>query len=508
MTAEDLSQATRSRAFLQHDEPMQRPAYSLPQPKVRQTQINVALQLLQNGDQVILLSGAEGMDKAGFLQSLAQQQPDSLQVHIATAAPGMDAAALLAGFAEGLPASADAYEILNAASRSGGRPTLLVDDDAALLPHETLADLLALWLRAHAEALPFSLLLSGKPGFERRLEQLGALQPSQLHRINLQAFTADQTLEYIELRLTGAETLLDANRLRAIHKRARGVPAAIDHELDKLLNGSGGGRKMRSSQSLLRLVAERRSSLLVVAALLALAIVLLVALRYAEQQETPPPASRVEQLDPVPDLFAQPLEQQPFDEPLPHESMLADESTSATPLELPEQPEPMHPEELLATPDVEEPAAAASQEAPVEEAMPIERLATPQPAPADPEPAEPKAETPPAGDAAPGHTDAVASTALRGNAWLHQQNPSRFTIQLIAASDAAALANFIRHQKLEDRAALLTVERNQSDWHVVVVGDYPNRAAGRAALRELPQVLRKDGAWIRSFGELQQSARD
>lgn len=491
MTANNSSASPRSATMPRSHEPM--PALDGPLPKVRQIQRNIALQLLQISDQVLLICGVPGIGKSVFLYSLAQQPPETLLVHRATANEAMDATSLLAGFGASSQGSAEPLEALYAAARLGARPALLIDD-AALLPDGTLAELLTLWQQAQAEGVPFSLVLAAGSDFEQRLDQLGVLQPNQLYAMELQPLSADQTLEYLSLRLAGGESLLEESKLRAIHVRSRGVPARIEQELDKLLGGSGGkGRSKR-----LQLPGGgRRISLIVIVAVSALALALLVALRYAERQATRPPALIAQQAD------TRPVARAPRSVPQPPERTDA-AATARVPPEanLPVQPVVPAPvaEEAAPVPD-----STATQEEPpraAEEAEPVERV---EPVPVEPEEAAANVAPPAPRETQPA---AVAATPLRGNAWLRSRNPARFTIQLIAASDPAALEGFVRQHQLEAQAALLTVQRNQRDWHVVVLGDYPNRAAGRAALQRLPQNLREDGAWIRSFGELQQLAGD
>lgn len=499
MTAKDSSSLPRGDMIAQQAQTIQVQESTPHLPRVRQTQLNIALHLLQTGDQIILVQGAAGMGKTSFLRALAQLQPDLLLIHRVSASATQDLTVLLTGFGAGPQAPVTPLEALRAVNRLGARPALLIDD-ADQLPDKALASVLALWRQAQAEEIPFSLALSAPPAAEQRLEQLGALQPNQLHSINLQRLTVDQTLDYLQQRLVGTTIQLPLNKLRAIHHRARGIPATIEQELEQLLGSRNSGQP-QPAKVRLPAAGQRSTLLLVVIALMALVIGLLAALRYAEQPaEIPAPLAQPLQRDsePLP-LISNVEPQQPAAIAPP-----ADPPPALAPLEALSEPEPAEPEVLLIPSEPELSPLAVDAQPP----------ATAEPVAAEVE-AEPLVAAPEATESIPSEADAAApvvlpspAVPLKDNAWLRSRNPARFTIQLIAANDATALADFIRQRQLEEQAALLTVERNRRDWHVVVLGDYPSRAAGRAALQRLPQALREDGAWIRSFGELQQQARD
>src|SRR5690606_9066162 len=70
------------------------PGRDLPLPKVRQIQRNIALQLLQVGEQVVLVSGMAGIGKTALLQSLAWHS-NGLRMRRVAASAGLDAGVLL-----------------------------------------------------------------------------------------------------------------------------------------------------------------------------------------------------------------------------------------------------------------------------------------------------------------------------------------------------------------------------------------------------------------------------
>lgn len=441
----------------------------------RQTQLDIALHILQASDRVLVVRAATGMGKSTFLRALQQRQPDGLQIALATAQPQTDLQELLTALAPTADIDTPPLEILRDVARAGLRPVLLVDD-LDRLNRATLAELLALWVEARSEGLKFGLALAGSMAFDASIAT--TLEPSQLHLITLQPFSEQQSIDYLTQRLDAAGILtmglLTPAEMRAIHNQAQGIPARLDQEAQRLLN-TRLGTATKSSPAGSR-SSRNRSIVLVVAALAILVGALLVALLYTEQQppiEAPPIAAALSSDAAVPVTTDRPGTTPPVADS--HEP-----ATEPAPIELP----PM--------PVIAEPASAAT------------------PAQQQPPPAS-TIQTPPSQPAPASRSTAAKPTVERnqplGNAWLRSRQPNRYTIQLIAATDAAPLRNYLREHGLTHRAALLSVNRNERPWHVVVLGDYPDRSSARAALERLPQVLRSDGAWVRDFGELQRLAR-
>lgn len=436
----------------------------------RQTQLDIALHILQASDRVLVVRAAAGMGKTTFLRALQQRQPDGLQIALATARPETSLHDLLTVLTPTADLDSPPLEIVRDVSRAGLRPVLLVDD-LDRLGQKTLVQLLALWAEARSEGLRFGLALAGSMAID---DSLGtALKPNQLHLMTLQPFSEQQSIDYLTQRFDAAGILsmglLTPAEMRAIHNQAQGIPARLDQEAQRLLNSRlGAATKPAPAGAKSR---RHRSILLVTAALAILVGALLAALFYTEQQaeiEVPPvaaaPAAAI--ADPGADDSVEPGTITPAAAPLPAPLEPAPVAPSAAPIIAEQSP---------AAQPVEQPPPAAVAQPP-----------TPQP---------------------PATRPTVERNQPLGNAWLHSRQPNRYTIQLIAATEAEPLRNYLREHGLTHRAALLTVNRNGQPWHVVVLGDYPDRSSARAALERLPQVLRRDGAWVRDFGELQQLAR-
>lgn len=442
----------------------------------RQTQLDIALHILQASDRVLVVRAAAGMGKSTFLRALQQRQPDGLQIALATAQPQADLPELLAALAPTAEIDAPPLEILRDVTRSGLRPVLLVDD-LDRLNRATLTELLALWAEAREDGLWFGLALAGSMAFDAGI--VAALEPSQLHLITLQPFTEQQSIDYLTQRLDAAGILtmglLTPAEMRAIHSQAQGVPARLDQEARRLLNtriGAAGKPSRAASKS-----GRNRPIMLVMAALTILVGALLAALFYTEQQPKAPPVAAAL----PPNAIAPAATGSDLPSAAPPAADSSESTMEPTPAELPTLPIAAEPAPVVVPAEEHQPPPALAVQTP-----------TPQPAP----PPQPAAAKP-----------AAERNQPLGNAWLRSRQPNRYTIQLIAATDAAALRNYLREHGLTQRAALLSVSREGRLWHVVVLGDYPDRANAAAALARLPQVLRSDGAWVRDFGELQRLAR-
>jgi DamX protein len=496
MTAEDHDTFPQTGTASFHDDPLTPGKAGSAQliNSVHRTQINIALQLLQTGNQVVFVRGTEGVGKSAFLLGLLRQQPDGFRLNRVIAAGDTRLADLLAPFAAtARPASADPLEVLRSVARQGSRPVLLVDD-ADQLREDVLVEVSSLWSDARASGVPFGLVLAGSPDLDDLLATITPLHANRLHTINLHPFLERQTIDYLTRRLEAAGVLsmelLSEADMRTIHAQAQGVPAKIDEHVRRLLHERITRNRQSTTFKSSSATAGRRTTAIVVTALLILVVTLVGALQSTESPQAEPstPIAVASTASPAT------LPQEPEPAAAPAAQPQTDTSTEQPGwLAAPAVPAP-EPEPEPETPPVIALAAEPPAEPRIEAPTAVLEL-EPRPAPAPARQQKPAAATP-------------TAASKFDNAWLRSRQAAHFTIQLIAAHDAEALASFIRQHGLTGQARLLKVRRNGNDWYVVVLGDYPDRAAGREALQKIPATLRRDGAWIRSFGELQQLTRD
>ena len=101
-------------------------------------------------------------------------------------------------------------------------------------------------------------------------------------------------------------------------------------------------------------------------------------------------------------------------------------------------------------------------------------------------------------------TSVPASSEMgKGNEWLLQQNPWRYTIQLLGSEQEKSLQEFIRQNKIENRTSVIRAQLNGKDWYVLILGNYPDEKTARTELTQLPTALKKTSPWPRTLGSLQ-----
>lgn len=451
------------------------------------TQMNVAISLLQSGERVLLVRGEAGLGKTTFLRRIQRQQATGLEPVAYQGHPGSTLGEVLGALvtSSGDPAPEGGASVEQAANhvrgsrRAGSRPVLLVDD-AHRLPPEVFGPLLQLFAQLAAQEEGFSVVATFDPGQD---QPWSGARPKDLpkelfHTTHLYPLTETQTTEYLEHRFTAAggdaETLRDEDRL-LIHRRARGNPQRINEEAFDLLSRRLARReesKPPPVQSGLTDTAARHGRWLRVAmaggvgAVVAGAGVAWFALTYlspVEQvQEQEPPAVAAEEEEPEPEVSPDQAkevlglesapDERPFGLRVPEHYTF---STLGDPAEAPEE-------------------APASEEVASEEAASGPDL------------------------------EAEASDRLAHD-WVREEDDTRYTVQLLAASDAVPLQGYADRHGLEEEARLVRTERDGEAWYLLLYGSHADRDAARDALGGLDPELRQQSPWVRSFASVREA---
>lgn len=97
-------------------------------------------------------------------------------------------------------------------------------------------------------------------------------------------------------------------------------------------------------------------------------------------------------------------------------------------------------------------------------------------------------------------TTATEAKALKG--WLASRADDHYTIQLIAGYERQTLERFLEQHSLGHKAHVVQTQYQGRDWHILITGDYPSRDAAHNAMNRLPNALRDNGLWVRSFASL------
>lgn len=96
-----------------------------------------------------------------------------------------------------------------------------------------------------------------------------------------------------------------------------------------------------------------------------------------------------------------------------------------------------------------------------------------------------------------------SSRFSRDETFLLNQNPTSFTLQVMAASKREPLEDFVNKQQNRDSLFLYQGQRGGKAWFIVTAGIYPNREAATAAIANLPSEQKKGGPWPRQLQNIQ-----
>lgn len=120
-------------------------------------------------------------------------------------------------------------------------------------------------------------------------------------------------------------------------------------------------------------------------------------------------------------------------------------------------------------------------------------------APAAAEPPEPETAAEPVTPVAP------ASTGASLPGWLAEANDGQYSLQLLGVRNRAAIERLIDEQTDPEQFAILTTQLDGRPWHVLVYGLYPDSAAARADISNLPDDFSGQSPWARNVADLKAS---
>ncbi len=447
----------------------------------------------------------------------------------------------------------------------GDKSLILIIDDAHELTGEALAIIDQLLTVSDSCGRPLTVILSGGPQTQDLINHPDrkTLARRCSHTLDLPPLTEEETGAYVRHRLTVCgydPAVLSTAMIRKIHKASGGVPARINQfagaELAKL-DSMPLGLVRRTETSPRRAFGRFHW--------LALAAVLAVAFFYWPRGVDGPPSppagparmpeqARVERpgnapvvVDRDPPVAAQPPDTSTVAGDADSAAATAGEDilvevppavevtavSEAEPLDAAEiMPEPASPPplEVAAAPLKASGETAAVTEPgvlpPVVSQPSVPAAAEPAIAPVPPvavTPNLPAAKAPEILDAPPGKMAgpsgvstekpaiAVASSepprsaragAPNREAWLLQQPPGHFTLQLMSSGKEASIVSFIKKRRLESDTAYFRTLRNGKDWYAVVYSVYPSRDAAVAAASQLPDSLSDIKPWIRGMDSI------
>lgn len=197
------------------------------------------LEYLAHDGTIALVTGPTGVGKSSllrlFTESLSPHRHQPLYVHL-TPIPSCALLRLIVTALGEKPRLGKDRLFLQILDKTGNTDTttLLILDEAHLLPADALTDL-RLLVSAGLDAAPaLKIVLSGQEPLQGQLAR--ASHADLLHRISvryhLRPFTQDQTATYIDFRLQSAGTsdkVFEPEAKRLIHDYTGGVPRQINN---------------------------------------------------------------------------------------------------------------------------------------------------------------------------------------------------------------------------------------------------------------------------------------
>jgi septal ring-binding cell division protein DamX len=106
----------------------------------------------------------------------------------------------------------------------------------------------------------------------------------------------------------------------------------------------------------------------------------------------------------------------------------------------------------------------------------------------------------------------VAETGGVAKQWLREEEllgwPEQgYTLQVMGARAETSVRDFIQAQEQPQRFYYFQTVFKGAPWHVVVYGQYADRAAATSAVASLPESLRKLRPWARSIAGVKADIR-
>ncbi len=101
--------------------------------------------------------------------------------------------------------------------------------------------------------------------------------------------------------------------------------------------------------------------------------------------------------------------------------------------------------------------------------------------------------------------NSVLSGVISGSKWIERRDPNRFTVQLLAGADEAALRLHARKHGMTSLSAIYRTLRNGEPWFALVHGDFSSSVEAREAVATLPEIWQQNSPWIRRFDDVQKA---
>lgn len=499
--------------------------------------LDLLLHLSRYSNLLLTIIGPAGSGKTHLKNRMAQQLDSGVVATQVNAAKVSTAGQLLTYLAHSLnleiPAKADASlyltEIRNysALLNEDGGSCLILVDNAEQLEQDALSLLLDLATTTSDSKRPHIALFGRQELFDKlhrkdnqaRFESVG-------HHLPLEAFNEIEARGYLEHRChsVGLEHLpLDDKQFHRVYKASMGWPGALNTALKEELMLAAGKKPTTSPKAAKKAVENKpakkprnkRKGIPLWPILIGVFVLTGVILGFLYQDKFGPSStldlsliSRSQEIrteawqpsrlpaatEPTADIQPEPVEPEEPAEPLasaePTTEQQPDMPDSTPPAAITEPQVPTEAPEAAESAPESEPAAETQLD------MPDDTPAQMTQVPTQPEPIAPVAQAPASGDT-------YRNQGSRREALLMDKPPQNYTLQMMGSLDESSVRGFIQAQSRPADFSYFEGRYQGRPWYVVVYGDYPNREAAIAATQNLPEALRNQRPWVRSFQSVQ-----
>ena len=463
---------------------------------------------------MLAVTGPRGSGKTVLRHAVAAASKEAALNVVVSALKNSDAAGIAQQLAYALQSTnADIMSLLHAVEQAvlAGKNVQLLVDDAEALEGSALA--LLQRLGAGSGEARCKVFLFGEPALQSILQDQSAEEDGfEYHLVELEPWQDDEVEEYLQQRLQSAGRDLDLftdAELATLLEQGQGWPGVINQVAQELLLARMQGREKAPVEPAKKagkpvLPYRHLVALLVVAFLFILAWYQLDDSKARQQQqqeqqaapESQSPAKRAPRTEQRITLelpAGEPTDSQAAEQTL----RVAEQAQQPAPAPAPAQvAEPVasrsKPEERQVQIEETKPAVVEKpvvQPKPKQAQQPVTRQPVKQP-----EPPKPKVAA----------TVAKQREAGAGN-WYAAQPAQSYTLQLFATSSEQNARQFVQANGSQFHY-FRKVHQGQQLF-VVTHGRFDNVAAARAAVERLPESLRRNKPWPRTFASIRQEMR-
>ena len=474
----------------------------------RKTHLDHLRHLSQWSRRILVVSGPFGIGKSSLFRELSSSlEPNTKAARLSGTVVTTQRDVLvgmLQGFGVAAQANAhtaDLFKLIAAHvnEQDGmGRVCMVMVDDAHLLDTQALEQLMSL---VGASALRLLLF-------------------TEASKISvLSDIAQDQELEWFEIRITGFPKAEIRNYLEWRFRQAqyRGRLPFTDEQLNKIVQRSGGNPSVIDSIAN-RLLTDMESGEMgkqvsgfpMTHAALAVMLVVLMGLVYLFVQQPQDSPVEVVETETVPETpeepersagaaadTASPFADQAVDTSQAVQADAEADASTAEPQLAGQEPQLVEEQ----TQPADEPTLALETEADAVIAGEIEtEIETQISVPPDPEPAPVSAI--PVVESSP-----LPDGAFKSASWILQQDPDRFTLQLLSLSSASRAEAFMNRQADTSDFAWYQMQRDNRTLFVITYGVFSSREAAQAAAAGFTGELASIKPWVRPLRLVQDTVR-